>query len=117
MCRTYHVNRTPETFIKFMAKFIEWVIEWASDLCATRRNINMIDNGELRKQLLNRRSVVYSATRISNPLSAFRAASNFCLVLETARTRAPRARAAFPAASPMPSEPPIITTLCSVIMR
>src|SRR5580658_8785842 len=57
-----------------------------------------------------------SATRISKPLTASRADSSFSLVLETARTRAPRVRAAFATASPIPSEPPIITTCCSVIM-
>jgi hypothetical protein len=32
-----HVNRTPETFIEFVAKFGERVIERNSYLCATSR--------------------------------------------------------------------------------
>ena len=44
-----HVNRTPETFIEFWAKFVERVIERTSYLSATSRNIDMINGRELRK--------------------------------------------------------------------
>ena len=53
-----HVNRTPETFIEFVAKFVERVIERTSYLCATRRNIDMINSRQLRKKPLNRCGVV-----------------------------------------------------------
>ena len=53
-----HVNRTPETFIEFVAKFVERVVKRTSYLCATSRNIDMIDGRELRKKLLNRCGVV-----------------------------------------------------------
>jgi hypothetical protein len=53
-----HVNRTPETFIEFVAKFVERVIKRTSYLCATSRNIDMINGRERRKNLLNRCGVV-----------------------------------------------------------
>jgi hypothetical protein len=53
-----HVNRTPETFIEFVAKVAERVVKRTSYLCATSRNIDMIDGRELRKKLLNRCGVV-----------------------------------------------------------
>jgi hypothetical protein len=53
-----HVDRTPETLIEFLAKFVERVIERTSYLCAASRDIDMINGRELRKKLLNRCSVV-----------------------------------------------------------
>jgi hypothetical protein len=50
---TNHVNRTPDTFIEFVAKVIERVVERTSYLCAASRNIDMIYERELRKKLLN----------------------------------------------------------------
>jgi glycine/D-amino acid oxidase-like deaminating enzyme len=49
-----HVNRAPETFIEFVAKVVERVVKRTSYLCATSRNIDMIDGRELRKKLSNR---------------------------------------------------------------
>jgi hypothetical protein len=53
-----HVNRTPETFIEFVAKFVERVVKRTSYLRAASRNIDMVNGRELRENLSNRRSVV-----------------------------------------------------------
>jgi hypothetical protein len=47
-----HVNRTPDTFIEFVAKVVERVVERTSYLCAASRNINMIYERESQKKAL-----------------------------------------------------------------
>ena len=53
-----HVNRTPETFIEFVAKVVERVVKRTAYVWATSRNKDMIDGQELRKNLLNRCGVI-----------------------------------------------------------